>query len=249
MEYLLIPAFLFFIGSTVGWVIELIFRRFFSSANPERKWINPGLCTGPYLPLYGCGLCVLYLLSSLGEAPILSHPVWNKVVLYLCMAVCMTAIEYIAGIFSLKVAKVRLWDYSKQWGNVQGIICPKFSLAWAAIGVAYDLLIHPHIRVMVRWLSQNLAFSFFIGVFFGVFLVDFVHATNLLRKLKRFAEENGVIVRFEAIKRELRLRSDALKERYRFFQPFRTGKPLNEQLREMKESFERRMPRTRHGKK
>ena len=35
-------AFLFFIGSVLGWFLELIFRRFFSSANPERKWINPG---------------------------------------------------------------------------------------------------------------------------------------------------------------------------------------------------------------
>jgi uncharacterized membrane protein len=187
MELFFIPAYLFLIGSTAGWVIELLFRRFFSSANPERKWINPGLCTGPYLPLYGCGLCVLYLLSSLGELPLLNHPVWNKVVLYLCMAAGMTAIEYVAGLFSLKVAKVRLWDYSKQWGNLQGIICPKFSLAWAAIGVLYDLLLHPHIRVLVRRLSQTPAFLFFLGMFFGVFLVDFIHATNLLRKLKRFA--------------------------------------------------------------
>lgn len=249
MELFFIPAYLFLIGSTAGWVIELLFRRFFSSANPERKWINPGLCTGPYLPLYGCGLCVLYLLSELGELPLLNHPVWNKVVLYLCMAVGMTAIEYVAGLFSLKVAKVRLWDYSKQWGNLQGIICPKFSLAWAAIGVLYDLLLHPHIRVLVRRLSQTPAFLFFLGMFFGVFLVDFIHATNLLRKLKRFAEENGVIVRFESIKQELRKRADTLKEKYRFFQPFRTEKPLSEQLRTMKESFEKRLPKIRQSRK
>ena len=245
MSYLLIPAFLFFIGSTAGWVIELLFRRFFSSANPERKWINPGLCTGPYLPLYGCGLCVLYLLSMLGELPLLENRVWNKVVLYLCMAFGMTAIEYIAGLFSLKVTKVRLWDYSSQWGNVQGIICPKFSLAWALLGILYDLLLHPHIRTMVEWLSDNLAFSFIIGMFFGVFLIDFVHATRLLHRLRRFAEENGVVVRLESLKHELRRRSDALKERYRFFQPFRSDRPLAEQLRDMKESFEKRILKRR----
>ena len=56
MNIFLTLAFLFFIGATLGWVLELLFRRFFSSANPERKWINPGFCVGPYLPLYGCGL-------------------------------------------------------------------------------------------------------------------------------------------------------------------------------------------------
>ena len=42
MSLFLTIAFLFFIGSMAGWGIEVVFRRFFSSANPERKWINPG---------------------------------------------------------------------------------------------------------------------------------------------------------------------------------------------------------------
>lgn len=53
MSLFLTIAFLFFIGSMAGWGIEVVFRRFFSSANPERKWINPGFLSGPYLPLYG----------------------------------------------------------------------------------------------------------------------------------------------------------------------------------------------------
>ena len=46
MNLFLTIAFLFFIGSMAGWVIEVVFRRFFSSANPERKWINPGVPFG-----------------------------------------------------------------------------------------------------------------------------------------------------------------------------------------------------------
>ena len=56
MSVFLTLAYLFFIGSVFGWVLELFFRKFFSSSNPEHKWINPGFCTGPYLPIYGCGL-------------------------------------------------------------------------------------------------------------------------------------------------------------------------------------------------
>ena len=67
MNLFLTLAFLFFIGAITGWVIEVLFRRFLSSANPERKWINPGFCTGPYLPLYGVGLCMLYLIASLEQ--------------------------------------------------------------------------------------------------------------------------------------------------------------------------------------
>lgn len=56
MNLFLTLAYLFFIGSVLGWVLELFYRRFISGANPERKWINPGFCVGPYVPLYGFGL-------------------------------------------------------------------------------------------------------------------------------------------------------------------------------------------------
>ena len=68
MNLFLKLAYLFFIGSVLGWVLELFYRRFISGANPERKWINPGFCVGPYVPLYGSGLCILYLLASFGDA-------------------------------------------------------------------------------------------------------------------------------------------------------------------------------------
>lgn len=116
-------------GSITGWVLELFFRRFFSSANPERKWINPGFCTGPYVPLYGLGLCAMYLIVSLEKYSVIESVFWTRALLFITGAVAMTVIEYAAGILSLKVLKVRLWDYSGQWGNIQGIICPKFSLA------------------------------------------------------------------------------------------------------------------------
>ena len=64
MKEWLILAFIFFIGSLAGWLLELIFRRFFSKANPSRKWINPGFLVVPYLPLYGISLCVVYLLAK-----------------------------------------------------------------------------------------------------------------------------------------------------------------------------------------
>ncbi len=239
MSLFLTLAFLFFLGSVSGWVLEVFFRRFVSTANPERKWINPGFCTGPYLPLYGFGLCLLYLLAQLEHKSVIADPVWSKVVFFVLMAVCMTVIEYIAGICSLKIAKVRLWDYSDEWGNIQGIICPKFSMFWAILGAIYYFLIHPYILGILRWLSCNLAFSFVIGLFYGVFLVDIVRSAQLVAKLKRFAEENEVIVRYEAIKADIRRKHDEAKRRYHFFRPFQTPLSLSEHLQELKDSFER----------
>ncbi len=232
MDLFLTLAFLFCIGSMCGWVLELFFRRFISAANPERKWINPGFCTGPYLPLYGSGLCILFLIAALEDYHAIADPRWEKAVLFISMAVCMTLIEYIAGILMIKVAKVRLWDYTNEWGNIQGIICPKFSFFWAVLGAGYYFLIHPHILEALHWLAQNLAFSFVIGMFYGVFIIDVCHSLNLLAKLKKFAEENEVVIRYEALKSHLRSVQERNAQKYRFFSPFRTYKALGEHLQE-----------------
>ena len=63
MKYLVIISTLFAIGSLIGWIIELFFRRFVS----QKKWMNPGFLTGPYLPIYGFGVLVLYGVSNLSS--------------------------------------------------------------------------------------------------------------------------------------------------------------------------------------
>ena len=118
MKEWLILAFIFFIGSLAGWLLELIFRRFFSKANPSRKWINPGFLVGPYLPLYGFSLCVVYLLAHINVSFI--HGVYlRKTVLFLLMALSVTLIEYFAGLIFIKGMHVKLWDYSDEKFNEQ----------------------------------------------------------------------------------------------------------------------------------
>ena len=240
MSIFLTLAYLFFIGSVMGWILELLFRNLTGKGN---KMVNPGFCTGPYLPIYGFGLCVLYLLASLEQYNLIADPFWNKAGLFAAMAVGMTLIEYIAGLFSLKYLKVRLWDYSDMWGNIQGIICPLFSFFWAVLGAVYYFLIHPHILEGLNWLSRNLAFSFLIGMFFGIFIIDVAHSAQLVVKLKRFAEDNDVIVKYEALKGHLRDTWEQGKRQYHFFRPFRSERPLGEHLKEMQETLEKRIRR------
>lgn len=237
MNLLLVLAFLFFIGSVIGWILEVFFRRFFSDANPERKWINPGFCTGPYLPLYGSGLCILFLVASMESFNIITNPFWNKVVLFVAMALAMTLIEYIAGIIAVKIFHVRLWDYSNEWGNIQGIICPRFSLFWAVLSAGYYFFIHPRILAALSWLSKNLAFSFVIGLFFGFFIVDVVHSAQLVSKLKQLAIENDIIVRYENLKLQIRTAHENNKKKYHFFAPFRSDISLSEHLKKMMQSI------------
>ena len=141
MSDLLVFAFLFFIGSCLGWGIEVIFRKFFSHSNPQHKWINPGFLTGPYLPLYGFGLWGMYFVSYLSKIAMTGIRAVDTVLILMIMAVVMTVIEYIAGVIFIRGMKVKLWDYSHERGNIQGIICPKFTLAWGVLGCFYYFFI------------------------------------------------------------------------------------------------------------
>ena len=248
MNVFLTLTYLFFIGSVSGWVLELFFRKLFSSSNPEHKWINPGFCTGPYLPIYGFGLCALYLLALLGRETGLDGSIQGRALLFLGMAVSMTLIEYIGGLLLLKGAKIRLWDYSNCRGNIQGLICPLFSFFWALLGAGYYFLIHPHILTALAWFSENLAFSFVIGFFFGVFLVDMALSAHWASRVKAFANENDVIVKVENLKAHIHAAQERASVRAHFFFAFRSERPLAEHLREAHEAMEKIMQKSKTDK-
>ncbi len=228
--FILVAAFLFITGSMLGWLIEVLFRRFFTA----KKWINPGFLTGPYLPLYGFGVAALFALSFL---PIKTGYGWlDAVLVILIMGCAMTLVEYIAGLIFIKGLKIKLWDYSDRKGNIQGIICPLFSFLWLLVSVFYYFVINPYVIDAVVWFVNHIEFSFIVGLFFGVFIVDLGHSVNLSAKIFKFAKSHNIVVSFEKLKESV---YDVLErfehKRASFVFPFRSPRQLEEHL----ETYER----------
>ncbi len=232
MNTLLVLAFIFFIGSTLGWVIELFFRRFFSRKNPERKWINPGFCVGPWLPIYGTAACILFSFAAIGDYFGYGETLGWQIVLFILMSLTITVVEYFAGIVLLKCFNTRLWDYRKNWGNIHGMICPKFTFFWVLLAAAYYWLIHPYFIGSIYWLSEHLAFSFFIGLFFGFFIIDVVYSTSMLTAMKDFGKENDVIVNHDDVKQEMVVKQAEAGEKTHFFTPYRSKDELQQHMEE-----------------
>lgn len=205
MKYLVIISTLFVIGSLLGWVIELFFRRFVS----QKKWMNPGFLTGPYLPIYGFGVMVLYGVSNI---PLGIEIQAVDIILHiLIIGVGMTLIEFIAGLIFIKGFKVKLWDYSDRKGNIMGIICPSFSLIWLVVGSLYYFFLNPLLVQGISWISENLIYTYFVGVVIGAICVDFAYSIHLATKLKEFKELQDL--RFEEFKVEFKKKVNELKNR------------------------------------
>ncbi len=226
-------AFLFALGSVIGWGGEVIFRRIFSA----HRFVNPGALIGPYLPLYGFSACILYLLASL-EPLLKIETVWlEKLVLFVGMAVAITLLELVAGLIFVHGMKMKLWDYSAEKGNFMGIICPRFSCIWVALSAIYYFLIHPHILSALDWLSVHLTFSFFVGAFYGVFVVDVVYSLQLLVKIRNFAAKSKIVVRIEQLQGDAREWREQNHQKRRFFFSLSTNLSLKVMLEKYRDKY------------
>ena len=89
----------FFIFSFIGWIIDSGYRTF-----QDKKLVNAGYFRGPFCPIYGLGgLTLLFLFKYLNFL--------NSLWVIIIASLAMVLVEYIGGIFSVKILKVNLWDY------------------------------------------------------------------------------------------------------------------------------------------
>ncbi|MBP5267829.1 MAG: putative ABC transporter permease [Ruminococcus sp.] len=240
----MILALLFASGSMLGWTLEVFYRRF-KPTNKERVWINPGFLNGPCLPLYGFGLTALYLMAMLERFIPIDNDSIRKGVLFAVMAVAMTVIELIAGELFIIRRHIKLWDYSELRFNYKGIICLRFSFYWAMLGAGYYFFIHPRILSGLEWFSHNLLFSFVIGFFYGILTIDLVMSFSLTAKIKAFATENLMVIRYDELKKHIRAEARRQRRRYRFIFALHTEHDFIDILRSY---MEKQLEQAKNGK-
>ncbi|MCR5201674.1 MAG: putative ABC transporter permease [Lachnospiraceae bacterium] len=224
-------AFLFAIGSTCGWVGELFYRRIVNGVTEEGKWVNPGFLVGPCLPLYGICLVVGYNISAF-IAPVMPAGLFGKFLAFVIMAVIITVIEYITGLIFIVGMKVKLWDYTNEWGNIKGIICPKYTLIWLSLAAIYYFFVHSHITGMLEWFAKNLAFSFVLGFFYGIFVLDLVYSFRIVYKVTKFARDTKITVHYDEFRSNMNELRVLKEHKPQFFFTLRADVPISVALKD-----------------
>ena len=195
----------------------------------HKKWVNPGFLIGPYLLIYGFGLVFLTIIYFIFQSQSI-----NPIIIILLMGFVMTLIELIGGLISLK-NKIRLWDYRDRWLNYKGIICPLFSVIWTIVGALYYYIIAENIINALDWFSENIAFSYILGILTGLIIIDAFYSCKLYSKIKKYAKENNIIIKYEQLKVDIKEFQKSAREKYSFLNSFNQTKPLKNYLNLYKE--------------
>ena len=195
----------------------------------HKKWVNPGFLIGPYLLIYGFGLVFLTNIYFIFQSQSI-----NPIIVILLMSFVMTLIELIGRLISLK-NKIRLWAYRDRWLNYKGIICPLFSVIWTIVGALYYYIIAENIINALDWFSENIAFSYILGILTGLIIIDAFYSCKLYSKIKKYAKENNIIIKYEQLKVDIKEFQKSAREKYSFLNSFNQTKPLKNYLNLYKE--------------
>ena len=177
-------------------------------------------------------LVILFLLTFI-DVSFIENPYLQKAVLFCLMALCITLFEYIAGMIFIVGMKIRLWDYSKNWGNIKGIICPQFTFYWWLLSATYYFFIHPQILEWLYWFVNHIEFSFVVGFFYGVFTIDVCYSLRIMTRIRRFARENEIIIHLTELQQQIRQKNDENKEKLHFWLTMKSEQlPLVDHLKQ-----------------
>lgn len=121
---------LFFLVSFLGWIWEVCLYLV-----KEGKFVNRGILTGPWLPIYGMGALFLYFLLKR----------WKKrpVAVFLISMIVCSVLEYASGCLLEKMWGVKWWDYSDMPLNLNGHICILSSIMFGVGGMILIYFLMP----------------------------------------------------------------------------------------------------------
>lgn len=170
MAQLNLMLFEFIVFSMAGWVLEVIYRSL-----TNKRFVNPGFLTGPYLPIYGTGALII---SSIAYAT-MHMPVAYKFAIYFIL---LSLLEYFTGAILYIITGKRYWDYTDEPLNIQGHVCLPFSVIWGWLALAFEFAVLPLYSYFVASLNP-VAINTAISIGMILMIIDFMMTHNVVQKL------------------------------------------------------------------
>lgn len=160
---------LFWLFSTIGWILEVMVF-----IVVDKKLVNRGFLIGPYCPIYGFGALIMLLLAPYKD---------NIFVTFILALVLCSVLEYFVSYLMEKMFKIRWWDYSNDAFNINGRVCLRNAIAFGALGVIFTRYLNPWYFSIVDGIDNNILLIIAIIVLI-ITLVDIFVSFNAMNSIK-----------------------------------------------------------------
>ena len=145
--FLSLLFFFYFVASISGylWEVFLFFRI-------EGTFCNRGFLYGPWLPVYGIGAVLFYLVClNISRRPLC---------VFILTALTGSALELLVGIFLNVFWGLRYWDYSDYPWNFSGYICLYSTFGFGLAGIIWVCLLSPLLKFLWQRCSATFRCAF-----------------------------------------------------------------------------------------
>lgn len=175
--------FIFYTYCFLGWCFESAYVSL-----RDGHLINRGFLRGPFLPLYGSGATMMYVVSL----PFQDHVILT----YFAGCIGATALEYITGVTMDALFNVRYWDYTRKKFNFQGHICLSSTIAWGFLTIFMTQVIHKPIERFMFSIPPR-------GLWYATLLLTFYLAADLALSVKAAMDLRMVLIKMQRVKEEM----------------------------------------------
>jgi len=157
---------LFYLCSLIGYIYEMLLCLI-----DNGKFLSHGILYGPWLPIYGTGAIIIFLLRKYRKRPL---------VIFLLSFILSGLLELFCGYLLLNFLNIRLWDYRGWFLNIDGFVCffSAFIFGCGGIFIIYFLLpiiekiIKKCKRKNLKVLLSGLTILFIIDFIFTIFKLN-----------------------------------------------------------------------------
>lgn len=133
--------------------------------------VNRGYLYGPYLPVYGVGALLIYLLlNRFKKQPIL---------VFLLSFIITGIVEYLTGLWMWEVYHRRWWDYTGLFLNIDGYVYFRSLFTFAIASLALIYLVVPLIDKLIKKMGNNGSFTLSLTI--GTIMIIDLALTLLFR--------------------------------------------------------------------
>lgn len=123
----------FYTYAFLGWVLETIYALCVLGSFTKRGFLFLPAC-----PIYGFGAIIMLLFISKYKD--------NSIKNFFVSAIIFSIFEYLAGFALDALFKIRLWDYTNNFFNINGRISILYTLFWGIAGIVFINHIHPFVE-------------------------------------------------------------------------------------------------------